>query len=436
MSGYALRRPWTLASPDRRALSIAIVLLLSPASMLEADEIYKSVDANGTVVYSDHLDPSMPNSSIVHLDEPRYPPRELHFCWTNCFTLILENGVYRRADGTDETWTVEAFTAKSVVLHRHGAPAAWNGFSADVIYAGQAANDRLLGVTVNGKPTSGIDASWGIALNTLPGSNAERDAHVAAEPAADDAAVSTSVAPPPLADDPEPLATQDGYLWTPGCWYWGGRGYYWVPGAWVQPPRLGVLWTPAYWSFVGAVYVFHPGYWSAHVGFYGGINYGGGYNGNGFTGGRWRGTSFAYNLSVNHLNPGAFRSTYDEPVAGRARGNSPSYNGGPGGTTAIATSGELAAASERHIPAAAPRSQTVQRLDIRPAPPAMAKAGGVDSFAGGKTAVVNQPVVAARKALASAPSVEPQVTPTPAKNEVTAAPRPNRVTSARGLPKQ
>ena len=66
----------------------------------------------------------------------------------------------------------------------------------------------------------------------------------------------------------------------------------------------------------------------------------------------------------------------------------------------------------------------------------MAKAGGVDSFAGGKTAVVNQPVVAARKALASAPSVEPQVTPTPAKNEVTAAPRPNRVTSARGLPKQ
>ena len=47
-------------------------------------------------------------------------------------------------------------------------------------YAGQVSNDRLIGVTVNGKAISGIDASWGTALNTLPGSNAERDAMPAA----------------------------------------------------------------------------------------------------------------------------------------------------------------------------------------------------------------------------------------------------------------
>jgi uncharacterized protein DUF4124 len=181
MCAYSLRQLRTVLSLHRRhALFAGIVVLVSPASMLRADEIYKSIDANGNVVYSDHADPSTQQTS-VHLEDSRYPPHEMHFCWTNCFTLIFDNGVYRRADRTDETWTVETFTTKSVVLHRHSVPADWNGFSTDVKYAGQVANDRLLGVTVNGKPTSGIDASWGTALNTLPGSNAERDAHNSAD---------------------------------------------------------------------------------------------------------------------------------------------------------------------------------------------------------------------------------------------------------------
>ena len=49
----------------------------------------------------------------------------------------------------------------------------------------------------------------------------------------------------------------------------------------------GVLWTPGYWGFVGGVYAFHAGYWGPHVGFYGGVNYGFGYGGVGFAGGRW-----------------------------------------------------------------------------------------------------------------------------------------------------
>ena len=78
--------------------------------------------------------------------------------------------------------------------------------------------------------------------------------------------------PPPLPDYEQPPCPEEGYLWAPGYWGWGGGGYYWVPGTWVQPPRVGVLWTPGYWGFVGGVYLFNAGYWGPHVGFYGGVN--------------------------------------------------------------------------------------------------------------------------------------------------------------------
>jgi hypothetical protein len=211
-------------------------------------------------------------------------------------------------------------------------------------------NDRLVGVTLNGKPTGGIDASWGIALNTLPGTDAERDARLTAGSrgpemgasapdqasfdATADSPVSAGVAPPPIPDAPQPTNSQDGYLWTPGYWVWGGNGYDWVPGVWLHPPRVGLLWTPAYWSFADGRYFFHSGYWSPHVGFYGGINYGYGYFGNGYRGGHWVGNSFAYNVTVNHLSPGVIHNTYAETVASSAGRSSISYNGGPGGAPA------------------------------------------------------------------------------------------------------
>ena len=125
--------------------------------------------------------PSTAPQSPVRIEGTKYPPRVLHFCWTNCFTLTLENGLYVRTDGSDETWTVERFTSTSVILHRHDAPAAWNGFSADVTYQGQVSNDRLINVTVNGNAVPDIKMAWGAALDTLPGSNAERDQRNAAQ---------------------------------------------------------------------------------------------------------------------------------------------------------------------------------------------------------------------------------------------------------------
>jgi hypothetical protein len=294
---------------------VGILCLATAAGVVQAGEIYKSIDADGKVVYSDHLEPSMSQPTVVQLEEPHSAPSRLHFCWTNCFTLILDNGVYRRADGTDESWTVETFTADAIVLHRHDAPADWNGYSRDVVYAGQVSDDRLVGVTVNGKPVSGIDASWGTALDALPGSNAERDAMTTANlDSSSGGTVSSAAPPPPLPQEDQPTLSEDGFLWTPGYWYWRNQAYFWIAGAWVRPPQVGLLWTPAYWGFAGTVFVFHPGHWGSTVGFYGGINYGHGYFGSGYAGGHWIGNSFAYNSAVNHVNPAVAHHVYAESV--------------------------------------------------------------------------------------------------------------------------
>jgi hypothetical protein len=92
---------------------------------------------------------------------------------------------------------------------------------------------------------------------------------------------------------------------------------------------VGVLWTPAYWSFAGTVFVFHPGYWGPTVGLYGGVNYGYGYFGIGYSGGHWIGNSFAYNSAVNHLNPAVAHHTYAESVANQGSRGVFSYAGGP-----------------------------------------------------------------------------------------------------------
>jgi hypothetical protein len=187
-----------------------------------------------------------------------------------------------------------------------------------------------------------------------------------AEPAAD-VEVRATEAPPPLPDYEQPPCPEEGYLWTPGYWAWGGGGYYWVPGTWVQPPRVGVLWTPGYWGFVGGAYVFHAGYWGPHVGFYGGVNYGYGYVGVGFVGGRWSGNSFAYNRTVNNVNVTNIHNTYNETVINNVTVNKVSYNGGAGGIAAAPTVQERAAEHEQHVPPTPMQHQHVQEAARNPA---------------------------------------------------------------------
>src|SRR5690349_5524256 len=114
--------------------------------------------------------------------------------------------------------------------------------------------------------------------------------------------VSITVAPPVLPVVVQPPCPVDGYIWTPGYWAYGDVGYYWVPGFWAEPPEVGLLWTPPYWGFADGVYVFNDGYWGPTVGFYGGINYGFGYFGADYVGGRWDGGVFRYNTAVSRVN--------------------------------------------------------------------------------------------------------------------------------------
>ena len=172
--------------------------------------------------------------------------------------------------------------------------------------------------------------------------------------------VSINIAPPILPVYEQPMIPGDGYLWTPGYWAWSGDGYYWVPGTWVEPPFIGGLWTPGYWGWGGGVYVFHRGYWGRHVGFYGGIDYGYGYGGRGYDGGYWRDGGFYYNRNVNHVN-GNIRNVYNRTVINNTtiiNNRRTSFNGGPHGTDARATSQERNWEHEqRHAPVAAQLQQ-------------------------------------------------------------------------------
>ncbi len=164
--------------------------------------------------------------------------------------------------------------------------------------------------------------------------------------------ISVTVAPPALPVYVQPPIPAPGYMWSPGYWAWEEEAadYYWVPGAWVPAPEPGLLWTPGYWGWSNGYYVWNDGYWGPHVGFYGGVNYGYGYGGAGFEGGRWQGGVFAYNRSVMNVGVGVTVTLYSKTVIAGPR-TYVSFNGGNGGVMARPTPRELEVARERHLPA-------------------------------------------------------------------------------------
>jgi len=177
--------------------------------------------------------------------------------------------------------------------------------------------------------------------------------------------ISVTFGPPALPVYEQPQCPGDGYIWTPGYWAWSADDgdYYWVPGTWVLAPEVGYLWTPPYWGWTDGAYVFHAGYWGPHVGFYGGIDYGFGYFGNGFEGGRWDHDHFFYNRSVTNVNVVNVHNVYNERVVRNTTVNRVSYNGGQGGIEARPTHEQEVAEHERHLPPAA--AQVKQRDDAR-----------------------------------------------------------------------
>ena len=169
--------------------------------------------------------------------------------------------------------------------------------------------------------------------------------------------------PQPLQDEVQPPCPTDGYLWQPGNWTFVGGQYVWAPGVWAAPPTVGFLWTPAYWGYVNGVYLYNAGYWGPTVGFYGGLNFGYGYAGEGFAGGRWEGGNFRYNtavmrVSVNVHNTYVDRSAYHPVPRNRAAFH------GPGGITREPSPRERAEL-DRHTSEVA-KIRAVNRATVRP----------------------------------------------------------------------
>lgn len=175
--------------------------------------------------------------------------------------------------------------------------------------------------------------------------------------------ISVRVGPPALPVYAQPICPGPDYIWTPGYWSWdpSEQQYYWVPGTWVLAPQPGYLWTPGWWGFAGGAYVWHAGYWGPHVGFYGGINYGFGYFGNGFVGGEWRGGRFFYNTAVTRVNVNVVRNVYVNRTVVRNVNTRVSFNGGPHGINARPTAQQQRWDSERHIGATSVQQQHVDQ---------------------------------------------------------------------------
>jgi len=204
--------------------------------------------------------------------------------------------------------------------------------------------------------------------------------------------ISIRFGPPAIPVYEQPVCPGDGYIWTPGYWAYDYDidDYYWVPGTWVLAPEVGYLWTPGYWGWGGDAFIFHEGYWGPRIGFYGGINYGFGYFGHGYEGGRWDHDHFYYNRSVNNVNVTNIHNVYNTTVINN-NVTRVSYNGGNGGINARPTSEEEAAVRERHVApvsaqvqhAQAARTNPEQRASVNHGAPAVAASARPGEFNGG-----------------------------------------------------
>ncbi len=226
---------------------------------------------------------------------------------------------------------------------------------------------------------------------------------VAAAPTLSRAQVSIGISvgfpPPALPIYRQPPIPGYGFIWTPGYWLWDDydQDYFWVPGTWVRPPQIGYYWTPGYWGYRGGDYEFYEGYWGPVIGYYGGINYGFGYNGYGYEGGYWRDRDFYYNRSVNNISNTNITTIYNRTVVNQTTINNISYNGGAGGIRVRPTSQQLMVARQQHFAPTPVQVQHVQLARSTPVLRASANHGAPPIAATSRAALMRGPnIVAAR----------------------------------------
>ena len=104
------------------------------------------------------------------------------------------------------------------------------------------------------------------------------------------------------------------------------------------------------------------------VGFYGGVNYGFGYDGVDTTADAGKAESFFYNTAVNNIRVTQVTNVYNAPVVVNnvTTINRVSFNGGMGGVVAAPTPQQLSAASEPHIPPTPLQRNHVRAASVQP----------------------------------------------------------------------
>ena len=187
--------------------------------------------------------------------------------------------------------------------------------------------------------------------------------------------ISVNFAPPPLPVYEQPPIVEADDMWIPGYWAWDDDDYdyYWVPGTWAQAPQPGLLWTPAWWEWSNGNYAFHEGYWAEHIGYYGGVVYGHGYDGSGYEGGYWQSNHFYYNRSVNNITNVNITNVYTKTMI--VNGSPTASFNGPGGATVRPTPQQTAYAQESHTPPTSLQTQHVRAAAAMPALRASANHG-------------------------------------------------------------
>lgn len=68
-------------------------------------------------------------------------------------------------------------------------------------------------------------------------------------------------APPPLIDEPIPVAPGPGYVWLGGSWGWDGGRWGWNHGHWERPPQAGMHYEAPRYAYRGGHHVYHAGGW-------------------------------------------------------------------------------------------------------------------------------------------------------------------------------
>jgi hypothetical protein len=177
------------------------------------------------------------------------------------------------------------------------------------------------------------------------------------------------------------------------------------------------------------VYGWNAGYWGPHIGFYGGVNYGFGYGGVGYEGGRWNNGVFAYNQTVNNFGSVRITNVYSQTIVNNTSVTRVSVNGGPGGTTVQPTPQEQVAAREPHVAATPLQTQHEQTAStnktllasVNHGNPAVAATAKPGEFTGKGVVPAKpvQPTASPPKARPAATAVEkrePPSNPRPATN--------------------